>query len=360
MTPTFLKIGALSIGLLFPMCLTEHSFAELSDPFATVSANSTLAQYSPKKQVAGAFKIQSSEALYPLLHRLNTDFQRFQPKVSIEIKKGTSKAITDFLQPPISKLGKIMMIDDRAASFQLLATPRQLSDAELKEFVAQHGYEPTAVPVAVNAVALYVHKDNPLPGLTLGQVDAMFSSTRKRGANAAISQWGQLGLPDGWKEAPIQLYGRDKRSEARATFQERGLAGGEFISNVQEYPGAASVVMHINHDPKAIGYSGVGLHTSNVRMVPIAEKEGMPFVLPSRESMADQTYPLRHVVYLYFDKSPHSVLPDAVREFLAFVTMRDGEETLIKAGWFPLPPTAAQSRTVALLDPIGQSGVLQR
>ena len=352
MTSSLFRAAALGLGLLSPLYLTGHSLAEHSDPFGTVSANSMLANYSPKKQVPGAFKVQSSEALYPLLHRLSTDFQRFQPKVIIDLKKGSPKAITEFLQPQLSKTGKIMMIDDRATSFQLLATPHQLSDTELKEFVAQHGYEPTVIPVAVDAIALYVHKDNPLPGLTLGQVDAIFSSTRKRGAHTAISQWGQLGLTDGWKETPIQLYGRDKRSEAKATFQEQGLGGGEFKSNVQEYPGAASVVLHINRDPRAIGYSGIGLHTSHVRMVPIAEKEGMPFVLPSRESMTDQTYPFRQAIYLYFDKSPNSALPDAVQEFLAFVRTRDGEETLIKAGWFPLPPTEAQSKVVALRVPI--------
>lgn len=361
--PRFWRTVALKFALLTILqlvCFVQPSPAELNDPFAAGSAKSALAHYSPKKQVTGAFKIQGSEALSPLVNRLATDFQRFQPKVTIDVKKASPKAVTEFLQPQLSKTGKVMMIDDRASSFQLLATPHQLSAAELKEFVAQHGYEPTAIPVAVDAVALYVHEDNPLLGLTLGQVDAMFSSTRKRGANAAISQWGQLGLTDGWKEVPIQLYGRDKRSETRATFQEQGLGGGEFKSNVQEYPGAASVALHINRDPRAIGYSGIGLHTSHVRMVPIAEKDGMPFVLPSRESMADQTYPFRHAIYLYFDKSLNSPLPDAVQEFLAFVTMRDGEETLIKAGWFPLPPTEAQSRAVALRAPVEQSGAMQR
>ncbi len=333
----------------------EQSSAEHSDPFATVSVNSTLAHYSLKKQVSGAFKVQSSEALYPLLTRLSIDFQRFQPKVSIDVKKASAKAVAEFLQPPLSKTGKIMMIDDRASSFQLLATTHQLSDAETKEFVAQHGYEPTAVPVAVDAVALYIHKDNPLPGLTLDQVDAIFSSTRKRGANAAISQWGHLGLADGWKEAPIQLYGRDKRSGARATFQEHGLRGGEFKSGVQEHPGAASVALNIDRDPRGIGYSGFGLHTSTVRAVPIAEKDGMLFVLPTRETVADQTYPLRHALYLYFDKAPKAPLPDAVQEFLTFIISRDGEEAMFKAGLFPLPPSQAESRALAFGVPTGRA-----
>jgi phosphate transport system substrate-binding protein len=213
--------------------------------------------------------------------------------------------------------------------------------------VAQHGYEPTAVPVAVDAVALYVHKDNPLPGLTLDQVDAIFSSTRKRGAKTAVSQWGQLGLADSWRDLQIQLYGREKQSEARAFVKEYGLAGGEFKSEIHEDHGAASVVFDVSRDPMGIGYSGLGLQTSNVRLVPIAEKDGMPFVLPTRETVADQAYPLQHTLYLYFDKASKTPLPDTVQEFLTFLMSQEGEETMMKAGLFLLTPAQSESRAMA-------------
>jgi phosphate transport system substrate-binding protein len=253
----------------------------------------------------------------------------------------------------LNKTGKIMMIDDRPSSFHLLATTHQLSEAETKEFVGQHGYEPTAMPVAVDAIALYVHKDNPLPGLTLDQVDAIFSSTRKRGAKMALSQWGQLGLADGWRDRPIQLYGRERQSEARAFVKEYGLAGGEFRSEVHEDHGAASVAVDVSRDPMGIGYSAIGLHTSNVRTVPIAEKDGMSFVQPTHQTVADQTYPLRHTLYLYLDKAPTAPLPDAVQEFLAFMISREGENALLKAGLFPLPPAQAESRAIAFGGPTG-------
>lgn len=354
MPSSFLKTAVLGFGLLSTLQLADWSSAEMNDPFVVISANPSLAHYSPKKQVSGAFKVQSSEALYPLLTRLSIDFQRFQPKVIIDVKKGNAKAIAEFLEPPFSKIGKIMMMDDRASSFQLLATPHQLTDSEVKEFVAQHGYEPTAVPVAVGAVALYVHKENPLAGLTLDQIDAIFSSTRKRGSKTAISQWGQLGLVDGWKDASIQLHGRDRRSEAWATLQKHGLSGGEFKSGVQEHPGAASVAFNIDHNPMGIGYSGLGLHASNVRAVPIAEKDGMPFVPPSQETVADQTYPLQDALYLYFDKSPKAPLPDAVQEFLAFILSQEGEAIVKKAGFFPVPLAQVQNSAIALGLSTGQ------
>lgn len=352
---TLLKTGAaLGLVLVSPPFLAGQSAAEHSDPLAIVSADSTLAHYNPKKQVAGGFKVQSSEALYPLFARLGADFQRLQPKITIDVKKASPKAVTDFLQPPLSKTGKVMMIDDRPSSFQLLATTHELSDSETREFVAQHGYEPTAVPVAVDAVALYVHRDNPLPGLTLDQVDAVFSSTRKRGAKTAIAQWGQLVSADGWKDRPIQLYGRERQSEARAFIKEYGLAGGEFRSEIHEDHGAASVVFDVSRDPMGIGYSAIGLHTSNVRTVPIAEKDGMPFVEPTHETVADQTYPLRHTLYLYFDKAPTASLPDAVQEFLTFLISREGEDVLLKAGLFPLPSAQAESRAIAFGGPTGR------
>lgn len=348
MASPFWKTVALGFGLLSTLQHADWSSAEMNDPFTVVNASSTLTHYSPRKQVSGAFKIQSSEALYLLLARLSADFQKFQPKVSIDVRKGNLKAVSEFLQPPLSQTGKIMMIDDRASSFQLLATSHLLNDAEVKEFIAQHGYEPTVMSIAVDAVALYVHKDNPLPGLTLEQVDAMFSSSQKRGSNTDISQWGQLGLANGWKEASIQLHGRDRRSEARATFQELVLRGGEFKSGILEHPGAASVVSNIDRNPMGIGYSGLGLHSSNVRAVPIAEKEGMPFVSPSRETVVDLTYPLRQALYLYFDKSPQTPLPEAVQEFLTFIRSQEGEATVAKTGLFPVALTQAENRTLAL------------
>ena len=286
--------------------------------------------------------------MYPLMSRLTMEFQRRQPKVAIDVKGGGStKAVAEFLQPPLSKTGKVMLQEERAGSFKMITTSRELFDAEVKEFVEQHGYEPTAVPVAVDAVALYVHKDNPVSGLTLDQVDAMFSSTRKRGYQSAITQWGQLGLTDGWDKASIQLYGRDRKSGTRAFFQEHCLAGGEFLPGLHEDPGAASVILDLGRDQLGIGYSGLGLQSSSVRVVPLAEAAGMPFVTPAASTVADQTYPLRRVLYLYIDKAPGASLPAAAQEFLKFIMTQEGQEAVSKAGFFPLPVGEAAKSAVA-------------
>lgn len=347
------RIGAvagvlLSAGLLLtgPVGLAT---AEIAGPLAVVGSDASLNHYSPQAQITGTFKVQGSETMYPLMSRLTMEFQRRQPKVAIEVKGGGStKAVAEFLQPPLSKTGKVMLLEERAGSFKMIATSRELFDAEVKEFVAQHGYEPTAIPVAVDAVALYVHKDNPITGLTLDQIDAMFSTTRNRGQKTAITQWGQLGLTEGWEKAPIQLYGRDRKSGTRAFFQDHCLAGGEFMVGLHEEPGAASVILDLGRDQLGIGYSGLGLQSSTVRMIPLADAAGMPYVMPSAATVADQTYPLRRVLYLYIDKAPNTSIPSAAQEFLTFIMTQEGQEAVTKAGFFPLPAGEATKSAVAL------------
>lgn len=326
-----------------------HASAEVSGPLASAAMDASLAHYVPQTQVSGTFKIQGSETMYPLLSRLSMEFQRRQPKVAIDVRGGgSSKAIEEFLQPPLSRTGQVMLKEERAASFRLVSTSRELFDAEVKEFAAQHGYEPTAVPVAVDAVAVYVHKDNPVQGLTLEQVDAIFSTTRKRGYRTDVTQWGDLGLGDGWKQVPIHLYGRDRKSGTRAFFQEHCLAGGEFKVGLHEDPGAASVILDLSRDQLGIGYSGLGLQASSVRVVPLAETAGMPFIAPSSATISDQTYPLRRVLYLYVDKAPDAPLPAAAQEFLTFIMSQEGQEAVMKAGFFPLPATQVSKMAVAL------------
>ena len=241
-----------------------------------------------------------------------------------------------------------MIKEERSNQVVLVSSSRELMDSEVKEFSSQRGYEPLAIPIAVDAVALYVHKDNPLPGLTLDQVDAIFSTTHLRGYKKDIKAWGDLGLTNGWEKAQIHLYGRDRKSGTRAFFQEHVLAGGEFLPTVQEEPGAASVILALSRDQLSIGYSGIGLQASSVRILPLTELDGMPLITPSAATVADQTYPLRRLLYLYVDKAPGSSLSPAVQEFLTFVKSREGQEAVVRAGFYPLPMDEVEKFSVAL------------
>ena len=341
---TILSVALFATGMVSQPAETR---AEQLGAVASLNADANLPHYNPQPKVAGNFKVQGSDTMYPLLTRIAMELQRRNPKISFDIRGGGStEAIAKFLEPPHSKVGKVVIFDERSFP-PLVSSSRELFDAEIKEFEAQHGYEPLAVPVAVDAVALYVHKDNPLKGVTLDEVDAMFSTTRNRGHKAAITQWGQLGLTGGWETAKIELYGRDRKSGTRAFFQEHSLAGGEFMPGVRDEPGAASVILDLSRNPTGIGYSGFGLQGSNVRILPLAEASGMPFVTPSATTITDQTYPLRRVLYLYLDKDPKSPLPDVVKEFLTFIMSQEGQEAVIKAGFFPLPASQVTKNVLA-------------
>ena len=151
--------------------------------------------------------------MHALMRRLVVDFQTRQPKVSIDLRSGGStKAITEFLEPP--QPGRIVVKEERAKQALLVSSSRELTDSEMKQFSAQRGYEPLIMPIAVDAVALYVHKDNPLPGLTLDQADAIFSTDRRRGLKKDIGLWGDLAMDNGWEQARIQLYGPKVRNES--------------------------------------------------------------------------------------------------------------------------------------------------
>ena len=348
----------LALALLFLLSVVGSVRAEQSGPFASLMVDPSLERYSPKAQVSGGFKVQGSDTMHALMRRLVLDFQSRQPKITIDLKSGGStKAIAEFLQLP--QPGRIVVKEERAKQSLLVSSSRELLDSEMTQFSSQRGYEPLAIPIAVDAVALYVHKDNPLPGLTLDQADAIFSMARHRGYRNEIKSWGDLALGNGWETAPIQLYGRDRKSGTRAFFQEHVLAGGDFKPTMHEEPGAASVILALSRDQMGIGFSGIGLQASSVRIVPLAEIEGMPLITPSSATVADQTYPLRRLLYLYFDKAPGTSLPPAVQEFLEFVKSREGQEAVVRAGFYPLPLDQVGKLRVALGTTPAPSAVKQ-
>lgn len=334
--------------LILFVCVGYPAYGEQAGPLSAVTPDARLAAYSPGEQVSGVLKIQGSDTMYPLLTRLSTEFRRRQPLVSIDVKGGGSaKALADFLRGPVAE----HPMGGKAGQTFLVSSSRELMPSEIKQFSTRHGYEPVKIPVAVDAVAIYVHRDNPIEGLTLDQVDAMFSLSHNRGYPAEIGRWGQAGLSNGWQNAPIQLFGRDRRSGTRTFFQEHVLSGGEFRPSMQEEPGAASVILALSQSPLGIAFNGLGLHSTLVKIVPLAETKGMPFVAPSEATIADQTYPLRRVLYLYVDTSSAVSISPAAKEFLSFITSREGQRAVIMAGFFPLPITQIEHTIAALARP---------
>jgi phosphate transport system substrate-binding protein len=190
----------------------------------------------------------------------------------------------------------------------------------------------------VDALAVYVHKDNPVKGLTMQQVDSIFSSTKK-GGGKEIANWGQAGLTGEWANKPISMYGRNSASGTYGFFKEVGLKKGDFKPSVKEQPGSSAVVQGVGSDLGGIGYSGIGYKTSEVKAVPLGETG--KFVEPTYENCVSGDYPLARFLYVYINKKPNAPMDKLTQEFLKFVLSKEGQEVVVKDGYFPLPKEVA-------------------
>ena len=250
------------------------------------------------------------------------EFKRVYPNVNVQIQAAGSSTAPPALTEGTSNLGP---------------TSRKMKNNEIVAFEKKYGYKPTPIRVAIDALAVYVHKDNPIKGLTLPQVDAIFSSTRKCGYPEDITRWGQLGLTSAWQNRDIQLFGRNSVSGTYGYFKEHALCKGDYKATVNEQPGSASVVQWVSASLNAIGYSGIGYKTSGVRAVPLAKKPGQPFISATEENAISGKYPLARFLYIYVNKAPNKPLSPLELEFIKMVLSKQGQQVVIKDGYIPLP-----------------------
>jgi phosphate transport system substrate-binding protein len=224
---------------------------------------------------------------------------------------------------------------------QLGPMSRKMKKEEIDKFEARYGFPPTGIRTALDGIAVYVNKDNPLTELTLEQVDAIFSKTRKGGYKEDITTWGQLGLTGEWANKPISIYGRNSASGTYGFFKEVALYKGDYKDSVKEQPGSASVVQGVSEDKFAIGYSGIGYTTSNVKAIKLAKKAGEPFYAESYDNVLSGKYPLARYLYVYVSidpfKSGEGKISPLTREFLKFAISKEGQEVVVKDGYFPIP-----------------------
>jgi len=317
-----LLAGALSITL----SLSGTAVAESK-------VDSGLADYSRASGVSGNLSSVGSDTLANLMTLWAEEFKRNYPNVNIQIQAAGSSTAPPALTEGTSSLGPMS---------------RKMKDKEIEAFETRYGYKPTAIRVAIDALAVFAHKDNPVKGMTIPQVDAIFSSTRKCGYADDINNWGALGLDGAWKTRSIQLYGRNSVSGTYGYFKKKALCKGDYKNNVNEQPGSASVVQSVSASLNGIGYSGIGYKTSGVRAVPLAKEEGKPFIEATPDNAISGKYPLSRFLYIYVNKHPNKPLPPLEREFLKMVLAKSGQTTVVKDGYIPLPAKVADKELTEL------------
>lgn len=316
-----IKKTLLALGLV-----ASVPFVAQSAMAQAVRVDPNLPTYQRASGVSGNLTSVGSDTLNNLMTLWAEAFKRNYPNVNIQIQGAGSSTAPPALIEGASNFGPMS---------------RLMNAKEIEAFEKKYGYKPTPIPVAIDALAVYVNKDNPITGLTIPQVDAIFSATRKCGGPADITRWGQVGLTGEWAGRQIALYSRNSVSGTYGYFKEHALCKGDFKRNVAEQPGSASVVQSVTGQLNAIGYSGIGYKTSGVRAVPLAKKGGQPFVEADAVHAIDGTYPLARVLYVYVNKRPNQPLPPLEREFIKLVLSKQGQQVVVKDGFVPMPASMA-------------------
>ncbi|MCC4263572.1 PstS family phosphate ABC transporter substrate-binding protein [Oceanimonas baumannii] len=295
---------------------------------ASAAVDASLKDYEKVSGVSGNVSSVGSDTLANMMTLWAEEFKRQYPNVNVQIQAAGSSTAPPALTEGTSQFGPMS---------------RAMKSNEIEAFEKRYGYKPTAIRVAIDALAVFVHKDNPIEGLSLDQVDAIFSSTLACGMAEQISQWGQTGLDGDWSNRDIQLYGRNSVSGTYGYFKDQALCKGDFKNNVNEQPGSASVVQSVSSSLNAIGYSGLGYSTSSVRAVPLAEAGSTDYVEANSDNAISGEYPLSRFLYVYVNKHPNKPLGPMEAEFVKLMLSKQGQQIVDKDGYVPVPAAVVEA-----------------
>lgn len=322
-----LMFKKMSLALLVLTLAATSVFA------APLKVDVNLSDYIKVQGVAGNLNSVGSDTLNNMMTFWAEGFRKKYPNVNIQIEgKGSSTA------PPALIEG----------TSQVGPMSRKMKNKETHKFEAKFGYKPTAIGVALDSLGVFINKDNPINGLSLQQIDALFSKTRKGGLEDVIT-WGQLGLKGEWANKPVSLYGRNSASGTYGYFKKHALFKGDYKDTVKEQPGSASVVLGVTEDKGGIGYSGIGYKTSGVKAIALGKKDGDKQYEPNYANVLNGKYPLGRLLYIYVSKEPNRPLPTLVKEFLKYALSKEGQRIVVKDGYLPLTAKVAKKQ-LALLD----------
>lgn len=297
-----------------------------------LAAEKPLPTYTKVSGISGNLSSVGSDTLANMMTFWAEEFKRQYPNINIQIQAAGSSTAPPSLTEGTSQFGPMS---------------RQMKSKEIEAFEKRYGYKPTEVRVAIDALAVFVNKDNPIKGLSIKQVDAIFSSTHKCGGDKDATRWADIGLTGNWAEKDIQLFGRNSVSGTYGYFKDEALCKGDFKSSVNEQPGSASVVQSVASSLNSIGYSGIGYKVAGVRAVPLSKKDG-EYIEASTENAISGKYPLSRFLYVYVNKHPNKPLSPLQAEFIKLMLSQQGQDIVAKDGYIPLPHVVVEKELAKL------------
>ena len=277
-------------------------------------------EYERQPGVAGKITSVGSDTLANLMTFWSQEFKALYPQVGFQIQASGSSTAPPALIEGTATIGPMS---------------RELKPSEIRDFTRKHGYPPLVLKVAMDAIAIFVERRNPLQGLTLNQVDSIFSQTQFCGGDGPINKWSELGIDANGYRAPIRLYGRNSVSGTYGLFKIIAMCDGDFRNTVNEQPGSASVVLSVASGKGAMGYAAYGYKTAGVRALPLGETKDslVPLTI---DNVRSESYPFSRFLYLVINKKPGEPLPTLEREFLRYILSEQGQEQVSRDGYFPI------------------------
>jgi phosphate transport system substrate-binding protein len=299
-----------------------------------VGVDAALTPYRAVQTVSGPLRSVGSDSMDRLMQLWEAEFKKTHAEIAIRHEGKGSGTAMPALMKGLCDLGPMS---------------RPVTAEEVASFDQRFDHPPTQVRVAVDALAVLVHPSNPIAktGLSFQQLDAIFSSTHKRGSEDIVT-WGQLGLTGQWADAPIAVYSRNKASGTYVFFREHVLNKGDYKTTNQELSGSEEVIKAVASDPFAIGFCSVGYVTPEVAAAPLSAAAGQSVIAPSRETAYSKQYPLARYFYLTVNYGPEQPLTPQVQEFIRFVLSRDGQTSVASEGLFPISATLAHEEMVKI------------
>lgn len=288
-----------------------------------LAVDSAIPSYKAVEGVTGSIKSVGSDSMNNLMTHWAEGFKKAYSSVNVEIEgKGSGTAPTALI----------------AGTAQFGPMSREMKKAEIDSFEKKFGYKPTALPTAVDALAVFVNKDCPLEEISFEQLKQIFSVEGKD------MTWGDLGLKDAaWASKPIALYGRNSASGTYGFFKEHCLDKKDYKPTVKEQPGSSGVIQAIATDKFAMGYSGIGYKTADVKALKVKKTEKDKAVAADAENSYSGAYPIARYLLVYVNVKPGEKVEPLRAEFIKMIYSKEGQEGVIKDGYFPIKAEAARA-----------------